>query len=141
MGVKVKGVSKVSGAINRLLGDIEKKKTIRTIYSALYEIGLESAVMIPIDTSTLINSQFREVIANGSRITGRIGYSANYAAYVHEAKGIHLGRNTPRPVDPGEAPGSRGNIWDKNGRPKYLEQGAKNASTRVNKIIIDGMSL
>ncbi len=38
----------------------------------------------PIDTSTLINSQFREIMANGTVVTGRVGYSANYAVYVHD---------------------------------------------------------
>lgn len=40
----------------------------------------------PIDTSTLINSQFRETKVNGTRITGRVGYSASYAVYVHDPK-------------------------------------------------------
>lgn len=93
MGVKVRGVSKVSNNINRLIDNIEKRKTMRALYSALFEIGLESAVLVPIDTSTLVNSQFREVVIKGTRLTGRIGYSANYAAYVHEAKGIHLGKH------------------------------------------------
>ncbi|WP_159217680.1 HK97 gp10 family phage protein, partial [Klebsiella pneumoniae] len=111
------------------------------LYSALFEIGLESAVLVPIDTSTLVNSQFREVVIKGTRLTGRIGYSANYAAYVHEAKGIHLGKNTPRPVRKGEAPGSRGNIWDTSGEPKFLEKGAENARDRVDAVIRREMEL
>lgn len=42
----------------------------------------QSAIYTPIDTSTLINSQFREVSVKNGLITGRVGYSANYAAYV-----------------------------------------------------------
>ena len=141
MGVKVRGVSKVSNNINRLIDNIEKRKTMRALYSALFEIGLESAVLVPIDTSTLVNSQFREVVIKGTRLTGRIGYSAIYAAYVHEAKGIHLGKNTPRPVRKGEAPGSRGNIWDTSGEPKFLEKGAENARDRVDAVIRREMEL
>ncbi|MGE4781410.1 hypothetical protein AB8960_20185, partial [Yersinia enterocolitica] len=33
---------------------------------------------------TNINSQFRDINVNGSRLTGRVGYSANYAIYVHD---------------------------------------------------------
>ena len=47
MGVKVRGVSKVSNNINRLIDNIEKRKTMRALYSALFEIGLESAVLVP----------------------------------------------------------------------------------------------
>ncbi|HDL7918035.1 TPA: hypothetical protein RJI64_000721 [Yersinia enterocolitica] len=32
----------------------------------------------------LTNSQFRDISANGTRLTGRVGYSANYAIYVHD---------------------------------------------------------
>ncbi|MFH7191356.1 HK97 gp10 family phage protein, partial [Klebsiella pneumoniae] len=52
MGVKVRGVSKVSNNINRLIDNIEKRKTMRALYSALFEIGLESAVLVSIGTST-----------------------------------------------------------------------------------------
>jgi len=41
-------------------------------------------IFTPIDTSTLINSQYREMSLNGSKLTGRVGYSASYAAYVHD---------------------------------------------------------
>ena len=50
----------------------------------MQEGSLVAALYTPIDTSTLINSQYREVVARGTRITGRIGYSANYAIYVQD---------------------------------------------------------
>lgn len=62
------------------------KKAEATIHKAIL-VGAElSAVYTPIDTSTLINSQFRETKVNGTRITGRVGYSASYAVYVHDPK-------------------------------------------------------
>lgn len=141
MGVKVKGVTQVSNNINRMIDTVEGRRTVRAVYSALYYIGIESAVKVPIDTSTLLNSQFRDVTTQGSRIVGKIGYSANYAAAVHEAKGIHLGEKTPRPVRPSEKPGSRGNIWDKTGEPKFLEKPAEDARAKIQEIIAKEMSL
>ena len=44
----------------------------------------EAAVLTPIDTSTLLNSQFRQVGQEGSRIVGRVGYTADYAVPVHD---------------------------------------------------------
>ena len=38
--------------------------------SSLHEAGLVAAIYTPVDTSTLINSQFKEVITNGTCITG-----------------------------------------------------------------------
>lgn len=52
----------------------------------LIDAGAHASIYTPIDTSTLINSQFRTVSVNGTRVTGRIGYSASYAVYVHDPK-------------------------------------------------------
>ena len=40
--------------------------------------------MTPVDTSTLLNSQFRSVAKEGSKIVGTVGYTAEYAKYVHD---------------------------------------------------------
>lgn len=40
--------------------------------------------MTPVDTSTLLNSQFRNVTKDGSKIVGTVGYTAEYARYVHD---------------------------------------------------------
>ncbi|MEI9694571.1 HK97 gp10 family phage protein [Atlantibacter hermannii] len=84
MGVQVKGVRQVSRNINRVIDNIQHRKVARAIYSALNIGALQAAAYTPVDTSFLINSQFRELVVNGARLTGRVGYSANYAAYVHD---------------------------------------------------------
>lgn len=70
--------------INVLVKDIAGRRAYRAVQAALYEGALAAALYTPIDTSTLLNSQFREVVARGTRITGRIGYSANYAIYAQD---------------------------------------------------------
>lgn len=84
MGIKVKGISQAKKNLNALVGDIQGRKVVRVMQSALIIGGSQAALYTPIDTSTLINSQFREITVNGNRVTGRVGYSANYAAYVHD---------------------------------------------------------
>ncbi|EPK0224224.1 MULTISPECIES: hypothetical protein [Enterobacter] len=84
MGIKVKGISQAKKNLNALVGDIHGRKVVRAMQSALIIGGSQAALYTPIDTSTLINSQFREITVNGNRVTGRVGYSANYAAYVHD---------------------------------------------------------
>lgn len=44
----------------------------------------EASVLTPIDTSTLINSQFRHVSKEGDKIRGTVGYTADYAVPVHD---------------------------------------------------------
>lgn len=84
MGIKARGMNKVRRNIHRMINDVAGRRAVRAIYAALHEGSIVAALYTPIDTSTLINSQYREVVASGSRITGRIGYSANYAIYVQD---------------------------------------------------------
>ncbi|HGW5506493.1 TPA: HK97 gp10 family phage protein [Citrobacter koseri] len=84
MGIKVKGISQAKRHLNAIVGDIQGRKVVRAMQSALIIGGTQAALYTPIDTSTLINSQFREITVNGNRVTGRVGYTANYAVYVHD---------------------------------------------------------
>ncbi len=84
MGVKVRGIQQAKRNLDALIGDIQGRKAVRALQSALIIGSSQAALYTPIDTSTLINSQYRELSVNGSRITGRVGYSANYAVYVHD---------------------------------------------------------
>lgn len=74
MGIKGRGMNKIRSNMNALARDITGRRLPRAMTAALYEGGLVAAIYTPVDTSTLINSQFKEVITNGTRITGRIGY-------------------------------------------------------------------
>ncbi|WP_340608085.1 HK97 gp10 family phage protein [Xenorhabdus bharatensis] len=84
MGVKVTGIREAQSRLNALIGDIRGRKVVRAVYKALYIGSTQAALYTPIDTATLINSQFRDVRFDGVRLTGRVGYSANYAIYVHD---------------------------------------------------------
>lgn len=84
MGVKVKGIRQVSRNVNRAIDNIQDRRIVRALTVAMLIGGTRAALYTAIDTSFLINSQFREIIVNGTRITGRVGYTASYAAYVHD---------------------------------------------------------
>ena len=61
-----------------------EQKAARGVTQALILGASEASVMTPIDTSTLLNSQFRSVAKDGSKIVGTVGYTAEYAKYVHD---------------------------------------------------------
>lgn len=61
-----------------------EQKAARGVTQALILGASEASVMTPIDTSTLLNSQFRNVTKEGSKIVGTVGYTAEYAKYVHD---------------------------------------------------------
>lgn len=86
MAAKIRGIAEVSANINALVGNITGRKVTRAIQAAMLIGGAQATLFTPIDTSTLINSQFREITVNGTRVTGRVGYSANYAVFVHDPK-------------------------------------------------------
>ncbi|UXY08981.1 HK97 gp10 family phage protein [Kosakonia sp. ML.JS2a] len=84
MGGKVRGIRQAKANLNRLIDDITGRKIARAIQSALIIGSSQAALYTPIDTSLLINSQYRELVINGVRVSGRVGYSANYALTVHD---------------------------------------------------------
>ncbi|QLB40799.1 HK97 gp10 family phage protein [Mannheimia pernigra] len=86
MGIKVKGIKQTKRQLRQLIGDIHATKATRAMYRILNAVAPLAAYYTPVDTSTLINSQFTEMELNGTRLTGRIGYSANYAVYVHDPR-------------------------------------------------------
>ncbi|HEL4076716.1 TPA: HK97 gp10 family phage protein [Klebsiella pneumoniae] len=125
MGAKVRGIRQAKANLDRIIKDVQGRKVVRALQSATMIIGLEAARMTPVGaTANLINSQFREIMVDGTRITGRVGYSANYALYVHEAKGTLKGK--PRPAKQGG-----GNYWDPSGEPKFLEKAAEEERSKV----------
>lgn len=61
-----------------------EQKAARAMTQALILGASEASVMTPIDTSTLLNSQYRKVDKDGTKIVGTVGYTAEYAKYVHD---------------------------------------------------------
>ncbi|RVS14019.1 HK97 gp10 family phage protein [Raoultella ornithinolytica] len=84
MGAKVRGIRQAKANLDRIIKDVQGRKVVRAIQSAILIGSAQAALYTPIDTSTLINSQFREITANGVRVTGRVGYTASYAVFVHD---------------------------------------------------------
>lgn len=84
MSVKVRGIQQAKRNLDALIGDIQGRRAVRALQSALIIGSSQAAIFTPIDTSTLLNSQYRELSVNGARLTGRVGYTASYAAYVHD---------------------------------------------------------
>ncbi|HDS4884060.1 TPA: HK97 gp10 family phage protein [Klebsiella aerogenes] len=135
MGVKIRGVEQAKRNLDRIIGDIHGRKVVRAIKSALLIVAPEAARMTPVaKSSVLINSQFQEVMVNGTRITGRVGYSANYAVYVHEAKGTLKGK--PRTLSQGG-----GNYWDPAGEPQFLKKAGDETRNAVDAVIKKELSL
>lgn len=136
MAAKIKGIKQVSDNINALIGDIQGKKAVRAIQAGMLIGGAQAAIYTPIDTSTLINSQFREMTVSGTRLAGKVGYSAKYAMYVHSASGKLKGQPradfgvTRAGVAFGGGTGT-GKYWDPNAKPGFLKAGFEESRQQI----------
>lgn len=134
MAAKFRGTRRAIDNTAKIIGEIQAVQIVRALKSAMYIIRTESATMTPIETSVLINSQFDVIETNGTRITGKIGYSANYAIYVHNSKGYAVGRGIARPS-------GKGVYWGPHGEPKFLEKAAIKTRGLVESVIRKEMKL
>lgn len=108
-----------------------EQRAARGITAALVRGGSELPALVPVDTSTLLNSHYRDVSKEGSRIVGRVGFTAEYALAVHEAEGKLKGQ--PRPPRDGVP---RGNYWGPHdGQPRYLALAFERASADIKAIL------
>lgn len=81
----LRGIDQARQNTRNIVTDIVQKKAVRAVHRALNIGALQAAVYTPIDTSFLINGQFKDIkVINGVKVTGRVGYSANYAVQVHD---------------------------------------------------------
>lgn len=74
--------------VNRLpqFIDATERRAARGMAQAMVLGASEAAVLTPIDTSALLNSQYRDVQKRGTAIVGTVGYTAGYALHVHDPK-------------------------------------------------------
>ncbi|MGR7479737.1 HK97 gp10 family phage protein [Klebsiella aerogenes] len=139
MGVKVRGVREAKANLNRIIDNIQGRKVVRAIQSALILGSSRAAYYTPIDSSTLLNSQFREINVNGTKVTGRVGYSANYAAFVHDMPGKLKGQ--PRAGSDFGGGTGKGNYWDPHGEPQFLKKGFDEERDAITAVIKKELSL
>jgi hypothetical protein len=138
----VKGLKEVRVQLKKIFGDIKGPKAEKTLTQVLITAAGFAATMTPIDTSNLINSQYRKITAYGTRVVGAIGYTAAYAAAVHDAKGTLKGATGKIAMrDPQDS--SRGKFWDPDAEPGFLKKAFEDSDARaaIDAIVKRGMSL
>lgn len=104
-----------------------ERRAARTLNGVLTLGGTELATLVPRDTSTLINSQYKTVQKEGAKIVGRLGFTAEYALFVHETSGKLKGQ--PRPKKNGR---ENGLFWGpSDGQPEFLRKSFERAETAI----------
>ena len=77
--------AKVTNSLPQFLSE-QQRKGARAMTQALVLGTSEASVLTPIDTGTLLNSQYRDVQLVDGKVVGVAGYTANYALPVHDPK-------------------------------------------------------
>jgi hypothetical protein len=75
--------ARVTNNMPRFIDGVQQKLG-RGMVQSLVLGASEASVLTPIDTSNLLNSQFRDVRTEGTKVVGTVGYTAEYAAAVHD---------------------------------------------------------
>ncbi|MBJ6488855.1 hypothetical protein JGS09_24570, partial [Enterobacter cloacae] len=110
----VKGIKRVQMNTRRVLSDIAGIRTEAVLFKVMTAGANHAALITPVKSTNLINSQYKKLEPMPTGMMGRVGYTANYAAAVNAAKGKLKGK--PRPD-------GSGNYWDPNGEPDFLRKG------------------
>lgn len=115
----IKGVARVRRNLKSTFDEIDSKQTFDAVYGVLSEIGLDATARTPIETSTLVNSMYLpKVYQYKGKTTGFIGYTAEYAGWVHDAPGTLQGLGIERAS-------GKGDYWDPDGEPQFLDKAAE----------------
>ncbi|CRN83734.1 hypothetical protein JTL59_31270 [Pseudomonas aeruginosa] len=114
----IQGIDRVRRNLRVAVDNIAGGVSERAVYEVLSQGATKAQTMTPIDTSTLVDSQTAPQITVGPNgVEGSVGYTAAYAAAVHEAPGTLAGQ----PRDENDP--SRGDYWDPNAEPEFLTKG------------------
>ncbi len=130
----IKGMAQVRKNLRKQLTLAIPSDAERAMHVATSIIGGYATLMTPVDTSNLINSQYRIVKNTGTKVVAAIGYTAKYAAAVHEKPGTLRGAGVMRPS-------GRGNYWDPSGEPKFLSKAGDDNLSEIDQAVERAMKL
>lgn len=142
----IKGMAQVRSNVRRQLTLAIPSHAERAMHIATSIIGGYATLMTPVDTSNLINSQYRIVKNTGTKVVAAIGYTARYAAAVHEMGGKLKGQPranfgvTRAGVAFGGGTG-RGNYWDPDAEPQFLSKAGDENLNEIDQAVERAMKL
>lgn len=135
-----KGVKSARTGTKTIIKRVKGEMTERAVVAACIIGQGAAALMTPVDTSALINSQYRKLEKHNDGWIGSVGYTMAYAASVHGASGKlkgkprqHFGK-TKDGVEFGGGTGV-GNYWDPSGEPEFLRKGFDDNLDAIREVI------
>lgn len=112
----IKGMAEVRRKLTRTLEQVIPERAAAAMHVAGSIIANHATLLTPMDSGNLARSQYQTVETSEGRATARVGYTAEYAKRVHDAKGTLKGKPRSK-TDP-----SRGEFWSPDAEPKFLQK-------------------
>lgn len=123
----VKGIERVKRNYKAKVAQISGPVSAAAVRNVLSQGAAVAATMTPVDTSNLINSAYApQITVTDGKVSGYVGYTAEYAAFVHDTSGKLKG--LPRA-------NGNGNYWDPAGEPGFLEKGFEEIKPHIPTIL------
>lgn len=142
----VRGLEDVMRNTIRFAEEVSIDRAERGVVAALITGMAFSSMLTPVDTSFLINSQFRKIRRDGSKVIGAVGYTASYAAAVHAMSGKLKGK--PREHFGATGDGKQfgggtgvGRYWDPSAEPGFLTKGFEENREAVDAAMLRAMKI
>ncbi len=139
------GVETVKQKFKKTFEDIDLKGRAAVQLAATIGAG-HATLMVPVDTGNLVNSRFIAVTDTPKGYRGRAGFTASYAAAVHEMSGKlkgqpreHFGK-TQAGAEFGGGTGN-GTYWAPQGEPQFLRKGFEDNLDEIRKVVKQAMKL
>ena len=126
----VKGLAAISAALTKAFADIEGDIAAGLDMAGAHVEG-EAVVNAPVEFGDMRRSSFHDVLHSRRATVLRVGFTSEYAAFVHEAPMKLKGKQ--RAKRKGIKAGS-GNYWD-GGDNKFLERAVKENQDDIIKIV------
>jgi len=137
----LKGIERVKRRYREKVRSISEEKTEAAIWAILSQGAAIADTMTPIDTGNLINSRYQpRIYDTPAGKAGNVGYTAEYAKWVHEMSGKLKGQPRAHFGETGagiEFGGGTqvGNYWDPDAEPQFLKKGFDQVKGSVKNIL------
>lgn len=136
----IRGVNKVRNRINRSLQNVSAKTVERSLTAIGATVLGRADQYAPIDTKALINSGFRTVEATPTGQRLRVGYTQEYALFLHESSGWQPRPPGTKVYDQGAGQPPRiKSAWNPNATPNWLGRGLDESRPIITRIIKDNV--
>lgn len=125
----VKGAKRIVNNYRLKIKEISEQRTHKAVTAVLLEGSAAARNFVPMDTGHLLQSQYApQVITHTGKTVGHVGFTAEYALWVHEMPGKLKGQpradfGTTRAGESFGGGSGRGFYWDPDAEPQFMVKG------------------